>query len=99
MGETRVKRIALQQERTMDEAEMRQRLLMLERKVDFLFNELDLEAKFQEFQAAALPPRMDDVIALLRKGNKIGAIKLYHEKMGVGLREAKDAVELMEKHI
>ena len=83
----------------MDEAEMRQRLLMLERKVDFLFNELDLEAKFQEFQAAALPPRMDDVIALLRKGNKIGAIKLYQEKMGVGLREAKDAVELMEKHI
>ena len=83
----------------MDEAEMRQRLLMLERKVDFLFNELDLEAKFQEFQVAALPPRMDDVIALLRKGNKIGAIKLYQEKMGVGLREAKDAVELMEKHI
>ena len=83
----------------MDEAEMRQRLLMLERKVDFLFNELDLEAKFQEFQAAALPPRMDDVIALLRKGNKIGAIKLYQEKMGVGLREAKDEVERMEKHI
>ena len=83
----------------MDEAEMRQRLLMLERKVDFLFSELDLEAKFQEFQAAALPPRMDDVIALLRKGNKIGAIKLYQEKMGVGLREAKDEVERMEKHI
>jgi ribosomal protein L7/L12 len=99
MGETRVKRIAFQKERTMDEAEMRQRLLMLERKVDFLFNELDLEAKFQEFQAAALSPRMDDVIALLRKGNKIGAIKLYQEKMGVGLREAKDAVERMEKHI
>ncbi|TMD48421.1 MAG: hypothetical protein E6I93_13480 [Chloroflexi bacterium] len=83
----------------MDEAEMRRRLLMLERKVDFLFSELDLEAKFQEFLAAAVPPRMDDVVALLRQGNKIGAIKLYQEKMGVGLREAKDAVELMQKRI
>jgi len=36
---------------------------------------------------------------LLRQGNKIGAIKLYQEKMGVGLRESKDAVELIQKRI
>ena len=78
----------------MDEVE-RQRLIMLERKVDFLISELGLEARFQEFQAVSEAPDMFDVIALVRKGNKIGAIKLYREKTGVGLREAKEAVERM----
>ena len=36
---------------------------------------------------------MDQIIALLREGQKIAAIKLYREKTGLGLREAKDAVE------
>ena len=78
----------------MDEAE-RQRLLMLERKVDFLISELGLEARFQEFQASAIPRDMSDVVALVRQGNKIGAIKLYREKTGVGLKEAKEAVDRM----
>lgn len=34
-----------------------------------------------------------EVLRLIRAGNKIGAIKLYREKTGVGLKEAKDAVE------
>ena len=33
------------------------------------------------------------VLDLVRSGNKIGAIKQYREETGVGLREAKDAVE------
>jgi ribosomal protein L7/L12 len=33
----------------------------------------------------------------LRSGNKIRAIKLYREQTGVGLKEAKDAVEMMEQ--
>lgn len=32
----------------------------------------------------------------LEHGNKIEAIKLYREQFGVGLREAKDAVEQLE---
>jgi ribosomal protein L7/L12 len=35
----------------------------------------------------------DDVVALARGGNKIEAIKRYRELTGVGLREAKDAVD------
>lgn len=34
-----------------------------------------------------------DLLDLLRQGQKIAAIKLYRERTGVGLREAKEAVE------
>lgn len=34
---------------------------------------------------------------LVRSGNKIAAIKLYREMFGVGLKEAKDAVERLER--
>jgi len=34
---------------------------------------------------------------LLSQGNKIAAIKLYREGTGVGLKEAKDAVEAIER--
>ncbi|MEV6966237.1 ribosomal protein L7/L12 [Hamadaea sp. NPDC051192] len=37
----------------------------------------------------------DEVAALLAEGKKIQAIKLYRELTGVGLKEAKDAVEAM----
>jgi ribosomal protein L7/L12 len=42
--------------------------------------------------SAAEDPRL---IELLQTGNKIGAIKLYRELTGAGLKEAKDAVEEM----
>ena len=37
-----------------------------------------------------------DIALLLQQGRKIEAIKLYRERMGVGLAEAKEAVEAME---
>ena len=37
----------------------------------------------------------DEVVSLLEQGQKIGAIKLYRERTGVGLKEAKDAVEVL----
>lgn len=41
----------------------------------------------------------DDILRLALAGNKIEAIKLYREIHGVGLKEAKDAVEkLIEKN-
>ena len=41
----------------------------------------------------------EQVIQLLRSGNKIEAIKLVREKSGSGLKEAKDFVELLiSKH-
>lgn len=38
-------------------------------------------------------PLPDDVLDALRRGNKIEAIKLLRQKTGLGLKEAKDAVE------
>ncbi len=41
----------------------------------------------------------DEVLNLMRSGKKISAIKAYRERTGVGLKEAKDAVEaLAAKH-
>ena len=38
-----------------------------------------------------------EVQAELQRGNKINAIKIYREKFGVGLKEAKDAVDNLER--
>lgn len=46
----------------------------------------------------ALPPD-EQIKELLRRGNKIGAIKLYREQTGLGLKEAKDTIEAMEVQI
>jgi ribosomal protein L7/L12 len=40
-----------------------------------------------------------DVLAQIRLGNKIMAIKLYREKTGVGLKEAMDAVNELEREM
>jgi hypothetical protein len=45
-----------------------------------------------------LPAEIDSRIrALLAERKKIEAIKLYRESMGVGLKEAKEAVETMNR--
>lgn len=41
-------------------------------------------------------PPSDEVLALVREGRKIQAIKLYRERADVGLREAKEAVEALQ---
>jgi len=41
--------------------------------------------------------KMAEVAQLLRAGNKIAAIKLYRETFGVGLQEAKNAIEKIER--
>jgi hypothetical protein len=41
------------------------------------------------------PDKFNDVRALLKAGNKIAAIKEYRQITGVGLAEAKEAVESM----
>jgi ribosomal protein L7/L12 len=37
----------------------------------------------------------NEVVSLMRQRQKIAAIKLYRERTGLGLKEAKDAVELL----
>ena len=41
-------------------------------------------------------PLPDDVIAALRQGNKIEAIKLLRAKSGLDLKGAKDAIDAVE---
>jgi len=51
--------------------------------------------------AAATPPSdaMQEVSALLVAGRKIEAIRVYRAATGVGLKEAKDAVDALEREI
>jgi hypothetical protein len=65
---------------------------------------LDLEIRLHKLQdhigfvADPNPPITDDVRVLARTpGSKIAAIKLYRQQTGAGLKEAKDAVERMER--
>ena len=81
----------------MNEEEIRIRLVKLENRVAYLFQEPGLEEKYQvDLAQQTLQTGLADVIALLRMNQKIGAIKLYREKTGVGLAEAKNAVENLE---
>lgn len=41
----------------------------------------------------------DEIVDLLRRGQKIQAIKIYRDRTGAGLKEAKDAVEALERQL
>ncbi len=66
----------------------------LERKLDFVMQQLKLE-----YQDDPLTPALTAAAAWLRKGNKLEAIKAYQQTTGVGLKESKDAVEALEKKL
>ena len=68
--------------------ELRQRVGKLERQVAFLLDHLGLE--YHEEPNAGVSP---EILELVRRGNKIGAIKLFREETGFGLKEAKEFVE------
>jgi ribosomal protein L7/L12 len=61
------------------------RVFHLEQHLQFLYRHLGIEYKD--------PASLDDVGEALSRGNTLEAIKLYREKTGVGLAEAKAAVE------
>jgi ribosomal protein L7/L12 len=75
----------------------RHRIAELERRVARLEAQLAQLAS-DPASAAHLPAAeawRDEVQALRRDGKTLHAIKLYRERTGVGLKEAKDAVEAM----
>ena len=65
-------------------------LARIEKKLDALMLALGVEAP-----GANTEKRMDDILALARSGQKIQAIKLYRQRTGAGLSEAKAAVDAM----
>ena len=71
------------------------RLHTLETQVAYLYRHLGLDpADAVPDASGGLAP---DVVQLINSGNKIQAIKLHRERTGVGLAEAKDAVDAFER--
>lgn len=70
---------------------LRARVDELERKLDLVLHRLGLQPD------EATTPDHSEIVELLRRGQKIEAIKLYRERTGLGLKEAKDAVEAIER--
>jgi len=73
---------------------LRQRLVRLEAQVDYLYRHLGVTFVENSFE-------IDDpqIVAALRANNLIEAIKLHRVKTGVGLAEAKSAVEALKKRL
>lgn len=70
-----------------DVANLRRRVSLLERQIAFLMQAFHVTF---EDEGDPVPP---EVVELLRRGNKIAAIKAYREATGATLREAKALIE------
>jgi ribosomal protein L7/L12 len=69
-----------------------ERIRRLEEQVAFLYEHLRLTPP-----GVARSSMDAEVLALINDGKKIHAIKRYRELTGVGLAEARDAVEALER--
>lgn len=74
---------------------LKSRINELEEKLQFLYRRLNIDYMAPNFDPA-LDPRVEEA---LRRGNKIEAIKIYRELTGVGLAEAKQAIDRAEQFI
>ena len=77
------------QKRSRGGLSLEQRVARLERIVESLLEHFELD--YQDEPGA--PP---EVVDLVLQGRKIDAIRVYREKTGVGLKEAKDFVESLD---
>lgn len=66
----------------------------LERKLNFFMQQLNLQ-----YTAETVNPALTEAANWLRQGNKIEAVKRYRMATGVGLKEAKDAVDALEAQL
>jgi ribosomal protein L7/L12 len=76
-----------------------ERIERLERQVQYLlrFAGVDPDAAASDFMAfgagSPSPAASPEIVALVRSGKPIQAIKLYRQMTGAGLKEAKDAID------
>lgn len=75
---------------------MEARLAALEARVDALVRSLGGEQPV--YQNVPEPPAglSDEIVTALRRGRKIEAIKLYRDRTGASLKEAKDFIESVQ---
>ena len=71
---------------------LKSRINELEEKLQFLYQRLNIDYAAPTTDSS-LAPEIQDV---LRRGNKIEAIKIYRERTGVGLAEAKQVIDRFE---
>ena len=69
------------------------RLARIERKLDRIMSHLGIADDADDADAH------DPVRELLLQGRKIDAIKAYRERTGAGLKDARDAVDEMERQL
>jgi ribosomal protein L7/L12 len=72
---------------------LKSRISELEDKLQFLYRRLNIDY-LDPNAGPALAPQVQEA---LRRGNKIEAIKIYRELTGVGLAEAKQAIDRAEQ--
>ena len=72
----------------MSDYQLERRLAQLENKVDHLYAALDVAPP--PTGQTGLSPRIQELLA---SGNKLEAIKQYRAETGLGLAEAKEAIE------
>jgi len=75
--------------------QLRSRVNELEDRLKFIYRHLGIEYADPNSDPV-LAPRIQEA---LRSGNKIEAIKIYRELTGVGLAEAKQAIDRAEQFI
>ena len=74
--------------------ELEMREAALEQQVQTLLRQLDLPGAMNAFA-----PNLEEIKQLLLAGRKIDAIRRYREMSRLGLREAKDKVEELDRQL
>lgn len=76
---------------------LQSRVRELEDKLQFLYRRLNIN--YADTNTNSDPVFSPQIQEALRRGNKIEAIKIYRELTGVGLAEAKQAIDGMESRL
>ena len=78
---------------------LKSRINELEEKLQIVYRKLNMDYANPDPLANSDPALSPQVQEALRRGNKIEAIKVYRELTGVGLAEAKQAIDRAEQFI
>lgn len=78
---------------------LKSRINELEEKLQIVYRKLNMDYANPDSVVNSDPALSPQIQDALRRGNKIEAIKIYRELTGVGLAEAKQAIDRAEQLI